>query len=125
FLNWIQEIVSFSADSVTVIKSMTGGRVMVQLGTPCLLSVDKDVCQPRLPTLKNKLEAQKKEIIILHLEDMPDNHPERYGLEGSPTRVERIFQVKRAAKGRTIDGDVDQITDILTQKLLVSLKPRD
>ena len=125
FLSWVQEIVSFSADSVTVKKSVTGGQVMVQVDTPCLLSVDKDVCQPRLPTLKNKLEAKKKEIVILRLVDMPDTYPERYGLEGSPTRVERIFQPERASKGRTITGDGDQIADVLSKKLLASLKPRD
>lgn len=125
FLSWVQEIISASADSIIVIQSVTGGRVMVQVNTPCLLSVDKDVCQPRLPTLKNKLEAKKREIVILNLENMPDTNPERYGLDGSPTKVERIFQPKRAAIGRTIAGDLDQITDTLTEKLLASLKPRN
>ena len=125
FLSWIQEIVSFSADSITVIKSITGGQVKAQVDIPCLLSIDKNVCQPRLPSLRNKLEAKKKEIDIIRLVDMPDTHPGRYGLEGSPTRVERIFQPERAAKGRAITGDIDQIADVLVEKLLVFAKQRD
>lgn len=58
---------------------------------PCLLTIDKDTCVPRLPSYLLKKATADRPIRILSFENMPDQDLSRYGLVGSPTSVERMF----------------------------------
>ncbi len=58
---------------------------------PCLLAVEKDIYQPRLPSYVLKMKTKDKEIKVLTLDDMEDKDEKHYGLRGSPTQVVRIF----------------------------------
>lgn len=58
---------------------------------PCLITVEQDIFTPRLPSLKIEREIKDKAITIFGLEAFMDQDPSHYGLEGSPTQVERIF----------------------------------
>lgn len=63
-----------------------------QLSYPCLLTVDKDIYTPRLPSYKRKTEmSTTMDIPVLGLKDMYDTDEKHYGLSGSATSVERIF----------------------------------
>ena len=76
---------------VTVEMDMPDTVELVKVKFPCLLSVEKDIFQPRLPSFKKKIETKDREIKIICLNDMEDKDEKRYGLSGSPTQVERIF----------------------------------
>lgn len=58
---------------------------------PCLITVEQDICTPRLPSLKQKKVVKDREITILGLDSFMDKDSKHYGLSGSPTQVERIF----------------------------------
>ena len=58
---------------------------------PCLLTVQKDICEPRLPSYKKQKATANREISRYSLNDMADTNAKHYGLDGSPTRVQRIF----------------------------------
>jgi electron transfer flavoprotein beta subunit len=53
---------------------------------PAVVTVVKDINQPRVPTLRGRLEAQKREIAVWTAADIGAD-PARIGLDGSPTRV--------------------------------------
>lgn len=63
----------------------------VFLPFPCLVTVEQDIHTPRLPSMLRKRQTQQREIPVLGLDSFMDQDPEHYGLEGSPTQVERIF----------------------------------
>ena len=63
----------------------------VHIPFPCLLTVEKDIYQPRLPSLKKARDIKDKPIHVQGLDTFLDKDPEHYGLSGSPTQVERIF----------------------------------
>lgn len=58
---------------------------------PCLLTVQKDIYEPRLPSYKKQKATANREISRYSLNDMADNNAKHYGLDGSPTRVQKIF----------------------------------
>ena len=58
---------------------------------PCLLAVNKDIFQPRLPSYVKKTETKEREINVLSLKDMKDTDEMHYGLNGSQTQVQKIF----------------------------------
>jgi electron transfer flavoprotein beta subunit len=59
---------------------------LCEIQLPAVLTVVKDINQPRIPTLKGRLAAQKIEIPTWTAADI-DADLSRIGLDGSPTRV--------------------------------------
>jgi len=58
---------------------------------PCLITVQKDICEPRLPSYKKQKATANREINHYSLNDMEDKNEKHYGLDGSPTCVQKIF----------------------------------
>jgi len=73
---------------------------------PCLITVDKDIYTPRLPSYKRKMAiTENPEIKILTLKDMYDTDEKKYGLSGSATQVERIFPPESNVEKTSFAGD--------------------
>jgi len=76
----------------------------VRLPYPCLITVEQDICMPRLPSLKKRRECRDKPVNIIGLDAFLDTDPEHYGLSGSPTQVERIFPPENHVERVRIEG---------------------
>jgi len=85
---------------------------------PCLITVEKDIYMPRLPSYRKKCETADKEIPVYTLQDLDDNDPMHYGLNGSPTQVERIFPPQSSSERVMIEGSADGIAGQLYQTLV-------
>jgi electron transfer flavoprotein beta subunit len=72
---------------------------------PCLVTVEQNIYTPRLPSLKIKRDILNKPITILGLDSFMDTDENHYGLSGSPTQVERIFQPVSDIERETWTGD--------------------
>ncbi len=77
--------------SITVEMDMPGAVETARLPFPCLLTVEKDIYMPRLPSYVKKRGSKDRAVRRLALDDMADTDETHYGLSGSPTQVERIF----------------------------------
>ena len=75
---------------------------------PCLITVDKDICVPRLPSYLLKKATKDLSVRVLHFEDLPDQNLTRYGLIGSPTTVERMFPPLSKEAQVYINGNSDE-----------------
>jgi electron transfer flavoprotein beta subunit len=78
---------------------------------PCLLTVSKDLNEPRLPSYKKMKLYGDKEIQKLSFADMPDPDPVHYGLEGSPTRVARVFPPEHHTEHVRYDGNFKEVME--------------
>jgi electron transfer flavoprotein beta subunit len=75
-------------------------RSVYEIKSPALLSVTKDINVPRLPTLREKLDARKKSIEMWDA-DMLGGDADRFGAKGSPTRVAKTLMPREEGrKGR-------------------------
>ncbi len=63
----------------------------VQVECPCLITVEKDIFPPRLPSFRKREEAHRKRVEVLGFSDLQTDDPDRFGLQGSPTHVEKMF----------------------------------
>ncbi len=106
--------------SVMVERLLEEGREVVKTSLPALLTVVKDINQPRYATMLGIRRATRMQIPVWGIGDMPDLEPQKCGLPGSPTQVVRIFSPpKREGKVDMVSGDtVDQIAATLADKLL-------
>ncbi|MDD3155013.1 MAG: electron transfer flavoprotein subunit beta/FixA family protein [Victivallaceae bacterium] len=66
-------------------------RAHLKIALPCLVTVDKGIFEPRLPSYKKMLATSDRPIRTITLDDFDDRDPLHYGLNGSPTKVKRIF----------------------------------
>jgi len=87
----VKNIVEVENSSIIVEMHMPESIETVKVAYPCLITVDKGIFEPRLPSYKKKLSTKNREIKILSLNDFNDKNEKNYGLNGSPTQVERIF----------------------------------
>ena len=73
---------------------------------PCLICTDSEVNTPRLPSFKRKLEYKDcSELIkIVTFADVEDQDETHYGLKGSPTQVERIFEPEKTKEKQMFEG---------------------
>ena len=88
---WVSEIVNVREDAICVKQDLASVTQVSELPFPCLITVDKDICVPRLPSYRLMRETEERPVRILSFKDMPDQDLSRYGLIGSPTAVERMF----------------------------------
>ena len=87
----VRKISKIKKDGITIEMDLPKELEIAKVAYPCLLSVDKDIFQPRLPSYVKKTETKNREIEIYSLDDMEDQDESHYGLNGSPTQVKRIF----------------------------------
>jgi len=87
----VLKIIEIKEKSVFVEMDMANTIEVAEVKFPCLLTVDKDIYQPRLPSYRKKLSTKAREIRMITLNDFVDKDEKKYGLNGSATQVERIF----------------------------------
>jgi len=113
FVRRIEEI----GPEMAVAQRMTEeGYEVIQTPLPALLSVVKEINEPRLPSLRGKLRAKGAEIPIWGVDELGVKE-EDVGLDGSPTKVLRIFTPPAREKGEIWEGDPDEAADRLFNKL--------
>ena len=87
---WVRKL-TVTDDGVDAEQQLQDVIETVHMPFPCLVTVEQDICMPRLPSLKTARRIEGKEIHIQGLESFLDTDENHYGLSGSPTQVERIF----------------------------------
>jgi electron transfer flavoprotein beta subunit len=109
--------VSIDDGKVHVLQNM--GTVVRELEAPlpCLITADKAMNEPRVAPMDKIMEAYQKQIITWGFDDLQGN-PDNFGLQGSPTRIRKIFSPKRAkAQVEFIDGTPAEAARKLVDKL--------
>lgn len=113
----IEKIYSIDEESITVDMDMPETTEKIKIQYPCLITVDKGIFEPRLPSYKKKLTTKDREIKILSLNDFNDKEENNYGLNGSATQVERIFPPTVNTDREMWTGKSEELTDKILNKL--------
>ena len=104
-------------DVLKVTKELEDGKAVIGVKMPCLVTYTKPAWDPRYPTIKRKMAANRAEIPVLGDDAFPDIDPTRIGLKGSPTHVKKTFVPQKKTGGVKIKED----TDVNSAKKLYSL----
>ena len=98
-------------------REVEDGHEVLEIPFPAVLTVSKSLNEPRYPSIKGRLRANKTSIPILTLADL-GLQAEETGLQGSPTRVVRIFAPETRKGGEVIQGMAPrQAADLLAIRL--------
>jgi electron transfer flavoprotein beta subunit len=102
--------------TIIVERLLEDGYVRLKSKLPIVLTVVKEINEPRLPSLKGKMAAKKAEIPSWNHEDI-EFDLQRIGLTGSPTQVMKIFTPPKPSGGKIFEGDVQQAVTSLFAEL--------
>lgn len=95
-VNWVIDLVEVTDTSVTMLSRMEQNVITAKMSFPCLISVERSICTPRIPSLASQIRSKKKSVGLITLKDLGDNNPDHYGMKGSATRVVKIFSPESA-----------------------------
>ena len=104
--------------SVRIKQKQEYGFRVVETFFPAVITVERGINQPRIPTMDSIMEAYRdKKVQVWGAGDL-DGDPERYGLKGSPTQSRNVY-TKQVKKGKVtiLDGEPDEVAGKLIQTL--------
>ncbi len=113
---YVRKINEVKTDSIILEQMVEEGYRRIKMSLPGLITVVKEINEPRLPSLRGKMRAKSVEILIWGVNDF-NIEKEKVGLEGSPTQVIKIFAPQRRKKGEILQGDIDSQVEQLVNKL--------
>ncbi len=113
---YVNEVSEIKDGKVTLKRIMDDGIETLEAPLPLLLSVSKDINQPRLATLRGRLKAKKAEIKEITNKDLGID-PKEIGLDGSFTRVVKIFEPETHEAGEVVEGTTDELVEAIFSKL--------
>ena len=113
---YVRKIEEVKNNYIRVQRLMDEGYDVVESSIPVLLTVVKELNQPRIPSLKGKMAAKKAEIRKLGITEI-DAEEGNVGLKGSPTRVKNIFAPEKKAGRMMLEGTAVEQVDALINEL--------
>ena len=90
YATYARRLVLLDGDQLRVERLTDTGYEVLQMPLPAVVTVVREIGDPRMPGLKHKMRARKQEIPILGAADL-GLKPEEVGLQGSYTRVVKVF----------------------------------
>ena len=105
-------------DGLTILNECEDANQKIAVSLPCLVTFTKPSFDPRYPTIKRKLAANRAEIPVLGEDAFPDIDKTRIGLKGSPTHVKKSFVPPRKQGGVMIKEESNTAS---AQKLVAML----
>ncbi|NLY91703.1 MAG: electron transfer flavoprotein subunit beta/FixA family protein [Firmicutes bacterium] len=104
-VTWVRAIREVTEGGIVVEQDLGTSFVTAELKFPALITVEKEIYQPRLPSYRRKLQTAGKQGKFFSFSDFADDDEEKYGLRGSATQVERIFPPEINQDRILWDGD--------------------
>jgi electron transfer flavoprotein beta subunit len=115
-ITYVRKIEKLDHQQIVAERLLETGYEVIQSSLPCILTVVKEINEPRLPSLKGKMAAKKAVITKWSAADV-QALPQNVGLDGSPTKVVRIFTPKAREGGEKLTGEPDDVAAQLVAKL--------
>ena len=97
-------------------RMLEEGYEIIETPLPALLTVVKEINEPRIPSLKGMMRAKNAKITVWGQKDL-DLDPQNIGLCGSPTQVVKIFTPAQRVGGQIIKGEVPEIASQIVELL--------
>ncbi len=115
-ITYVRKIHEIDDKHVVAERLLENGSEVIEAPVPCMLTVVKEINEPRLPSLRGKMNAKKAEIARWTAADL-GCEVNKLGLAGSPTKVVRIFSPPPRGGGEMLAGEPEEMARNLAAKL--------
>ncbi|MGE5894913.1 MAG: electron transfer flavoprotein subunit beta/FixA family protein [bacterium] len=113
---YVNKIEAIEGERIIIHRMMDDGYDVVETSTPVLMTVVREINEPRLPSLKGKMRAKKAEIRKMTHKDINADQS-ILGLNGSPTQVKNIFAPEVKKDRKMITGSTEEAVSQLMNEL--------
>jgi electron transfer flavoprotein beta subunit len=113
---YVKKIETICDKSIKVERMMEDGCDLVESPIPVLLTVVKEINNPRIASLKGKMAAKKAVIKMLDATTIGAD-TKKTGLSGSPTQVMKVFTPPQRAGGEKFVGNAQEVASVLVKRL--------
>lgn len=109
YVNHIKQL-NLEEKWIEVSRLLESGFEILQVKLPALITVVKEINEPRTPSLKGKMRAKSIQIPVFTNKELqiPEN---MVGLNGSPTQVVEIFTPSHKVGGKIYQGEPEEIVE--------------
>lgn len=115
-ITFVRKIEEVKEKYIRVERLLEEGYEVIESALPALITVVKEINEPRLPSLKGKIKASKMTIPVWNAAEIQAD-PDRIGLRGSPTVVNKIFSPPKRSGGKIWNGDANAAAGELVKEL--------
>ena len=116
FVAYIRKIEQVEVGKMVAERLMDEGYDVVETSLPALITVVKEINEPRVPSLKGKMKAKNLKVAAWTATDIGSDE-NKIGLRGSPTQVVRIFPPSPRGQREILSGTVEEQVATLAKKL--------
>lgn len=106
-VTYVKKIDKITDDNAVVFRMTEEGYDVIDVPLPAVITVVKEINEPRLPSLKGKMKSKKAEIPVWTADHISCDCS-KIGLDGSPTRVVKIFTPPQREGGRVLNGEPEE-----------------
>ncbi|MGM0568050.1 MAG: electron transfer flavoprotein subunit beta/FixA family protein [Elusimicrobiota bacterium] len=121
-ITYVRKIEEINENVIRGHRMMEGGCHVIESSLPALITVVKEINEPRLPSLRGKMNARKAEIEVWNAADIACE-VDRIGRMGSPTWVEKIFAPPQREKGVVFKGEAgetaEKLVSVMKEKKII------
>lgn len=115
-VTYVKKIEEINEKAMRVERMMEEGYEIIESPLPALITVVKEINEPRLPSLKGMMKAKSAKITTWTQKDL-NLDPQGIGLCGSPTQVVMIFTPPPRTGGMMLQGEAPEIAEKLVELL--------
>lgn len=107
-VTYVKKVEEATDKSMRLERMLEEGYEIIQTPLPALLTVVKEINEPRIPSLKGLMRAKNAKITMFTQKEL-DLDPQQIGLCGSPTQVVKIFTPTPRVGGQILKGEIPDI----------------
>ena len=115
-VTYVKKIEELKGNIMRVERMMEEGFEIIETPLPALLTVVKEINEPRLPSIKALMRAKQAKITLWTQKEL-NLDPQKIGLCGSPTQVVKIFTPAQRVGGQILKGEIPEIANQLAALL--------
>jgi len=115
-ITYVRKIEELKEGYIKAERLEEDGYGVIESSLPVLLTVVKEINEPRLPSLKGKMRAKKQEIVKWGVDELGLDK-DKIGLKGSPTWVNKIFAPERKKGGKVLQGEPKDMAQEIVKEL--------
>lgn len=110
--------ITINNNSIRIKQKLEDGLRILEAPFPALITVEREINQPRIPPMDSIMEAYRdKEIQVWTAEDLEGNIA-HFGLKGSPTQTRKVYKKEvRRGKVTLLEGEPAKVAKKLIQVL--------
>ncbi|MHB0913888.1 MAG: electron transfer flavoprotein subunit beta/FixA family protein [Armatimonadota bacterium] len=109
---YVAKIESLDAKKIVVKRLIESGYETCSVKLPVVMTVVKEINEPRTPSLRGKMNAKKVQIPVWSAADV-EAPEEKLGLAGSPTQVVKVFSPPHKEGGERHTGEPEELAEKL------------